>query len=56
MEAVENLKEKQRADADIAKRLEQGEAAINKTSEKKKRIQERANLVKEKEKADEKKG
>ena len=51
MEAVENLKEKQRAHAEIAKRLEEAEAAMNKPSEKEKIIQEQANLIKEKEKA-----
>ena len=51
MEAVENLKEKQRAHAEIAKRLEEAEAAINKPSEKEKIIQEQANLIKEKEKS-----
>ena len=53
LEAVENLKEKQRAQAEIAKRLEEAEAATNKPSEKEKIIQEQANLIKEKEKADE---
>ena len=51
MEAVENLKEKQRAHAEIAKRLEEAEAALNKLSDKEKIIQEQANLIKEKEKA-----
>ena len=51
MEAVENLKEKQRAHADIAKRLEEAEAAMNKLSEKEKIIQEQEKLIKEKEKA-----
>ena len=51
LEAVENLKEKQRAHADIAKRLEETEAAMNKPSEKEKIIQEQSNLIKEKEKA-----
>ena len=51
MEAVENLKEKQRAHAEIAKRLGEAEAAMNKLSEKEKTIQEQANLIKEKEKA-----
>ena len=50
LEAVENLKEKQRAHAEIAKRLEEDEAATNKPSEKEKIIQEQANLIKEKEK------
>ena len=36
MEAVENLKEKQRAHADIVKRLEEAEAAMNKLSGKEK--------------------
>ena len=36
LEAVENLKEKQRAHAEIAKRLEEAEAAMNKLSEKEK--------------------
>ena len=51
MEAVENLKEKQLAHADISKRLEEAEAAMNKLSEKEKIIQEQANLIKEIEKA-----
>ena len=51
MEAVENMKEKQRAHAEITKRLEEAEAAMNKPSEKGKIIQEQANLIKEKEKA-----
>ena len=51
MEAVENLKEKQRAHADIAKRLEEAEAAMNKLSDKEKIVQDKANLIKEKEKA-----
>ena len=42
MEAVENLKEKQRAQAEIAKRLEEAEAAMNKLSEKENIIQEQA--------------
>ena len=46
MEAVENLKEKQRAHAEIAKRPEEAEAAMNKLSEKEKIIQEQANLIK----------
>ena len=46
LEAVENLKEKQRAHAEIAKRLEEAEAAMNKLSEKEKIIQEQANLIK----------
>ena len=50
MEAVENHKEKQRAHTDIAKRLEEAEAAMNKLGEKEKIIQEQANLIKEKEK------
>ena len=33
LEAVENLKEKQLAHAEIAKRLEEAEAAMNKLSE-----------------------
>ena len=48
MEAVENLKEKHRAHAEIAKRLEEAEAAMNKLSEKEKKIQEQSNLKKEK--------
>ena len=51
MEAVENLKEKQRAHAEIAKRLEEAEADMNKPIEKEKIIQEQANIIKEKEKA-----
>ena len=51
MEAVENLKEKQRAHAEISKRLEEAEAAMNKLSEKEKIIQEQVILVKEREKA-----
>ena len=39
MEAVENLKEKQRAHAEIAKRIEEADAAMNKLSEKEKTIQ-----------------
>ena len=46
MEAVENLKEKQWAPAEIAKRLEEAEAAMNKPSEKEKIIQEQENLIK----------
>ena len=42
MEAVENLKEKQRAHAEIAKRLEEAEAAMNKLREKEKIIKEQA--------------
>ena len=53
MEAVENLKEKQRAHAEIAKSLEEAEADMNKLSEKEKIIQEQANLIKEKQKASE---
>ena len=48
LEAVENLKEKQRVHAEIAKRLGEAEAAINKLSEKEKIIQEQAKLIKEK--------
>ena len=48
MEAVENLKDKQRAHAGIAKRLEEAEADMNKLSEKEKIIQEQENLIKEK--------
>ena len=48
MVAVENLKEKQRAHAEIAKRLEESEAAMNKTSEKEKIIQEQAKQIEEK--------
>ena len=51
MEAVENLKEKQLAHAEIEKRLEEAEAAMNKLSEKEKIIQEQANVIKEKENA-----
>ena len=51
MEAVENLKEKQRAHAEIEKRLEEAEVAMNKPSEKEEIIQEQANLIKEKEKS-----
>ena len=51
MKAVENQQEKQRSHAEIAKRLEEAEAAMNKLSEKEKIIQEQANLIKEKEKA-----
>ena len=47
LEAVEILKEKQRAHAEIAKRLEEAEAAMNKPSDKKKIIKEQANLIKE---------
>ena len=46
MEAVENLKEKQRAHTEIAKSLEEAGAAMNKLSEKEKTIQEQANLLK----------
>ena len=46
MEAVENLKEKQRSHADITKRLEEAEAAMNKPSEKERIIQDQANLIK----------
>ena len=46
LEAVENLKEKQPAHADIAKRLEEAEADMNKPSEKEKIIQEQVNLIK----------
>ena len=53
MEAVKNLKEKQWVHADIAKRLEEAEAAMNKLSEKEKIIQDQPNLIKEKEKASE---
>ena len=48
LEAVENLKDKQRAHAEIAKRLEEAEAAMNKLIEKEKIIQKQANLIKEK--------
>ena len=51
MEAVENLKEKQRDHAEISKRLEEAEEALNKLSDKEKIIQEKANPIKEKEKA-----
>ena len=43
MEAVENLKEKQLAHAEIAKSLEEAEAAMNKLSEKEKIIQKQSN-------------
>ena len=46
MEAVENLQEKQRAHAEIAKRLEESEADMNKPSEKENIIQEQANHIK----------
>ena len=46
LEAVENLKEKQRAHAEISKRLEEDEADMNKPSEKEKIVQEQANLIK----------
>ena len=46
MEAVENLKEKRRAHAEIAKRLEEADTAMNKLSEKEKIIQEQANIIK----------
>ena len=49
MEAVENLKEKQRAHEEIAKKLEEAEAAMNKLSEKEKIIQEQAKQIEEKE-------
>ena len=48
MEAAEILKEKQPAHAEIAKRLEGDEEAMNKLSEKEKITQEQANLIKEK--------
>ena len=48
MEAVENLKKKHRAHAEISERLEEGDAAMNKVSDKEKIIQEQANLIKEK--------
>ena len=48
MEAVENLRKKQRDHAEIEKRLEEAEAAMNKLSENEKIIQEQANLIKEK--------
>ena len=51
MEAVENLKEKQRAHAEISKRLEEADAAMNKPSKKEKIIQEQAKLIKVKKKA-----
>ena len=51
METIENLKDKQRANAEIAKRLEEAEADMNKLSEKENIIQEQENLIKEKEKA-----
>ena len=50
MEAVENLKEKQPDHAEIAKRLEEAEAAMNKPNEKEKIIQEQAKLIEEKRK------
>ena len=46
LEAIENLTEKQPDYAEIAKRLEEAEAAMNKLSEKEKIIQEQANLIK----------
>ena len=46
MEAVENMKDKQRAHAEIPRRLEEAEAAMNKPIEKEKIIQEQANLIK----------
>ena len=46
MEAVGNLKEKQRSHAEIAKRLGKAEADMNKLSEKEKIIQEQANIIK----------
>ena len=46
LEAVENLKEKQWAQAEIAKRIEEAEAAMKKLSQKEKTIQEQANLIK----------
>ena len=45
------MKQKQQAHAEISKRLEEAEAAMNNQSEKEKIIQEQANLIKEKEKA-----
>ena len=51
MEGAENLKEKQRAHAEIVKRLEEAETTMNKLSQKEKIIQEQAKLIKEKEKA-----
>ena len=48
---IENPKEKQRDHADILKRLEEAEAAMNKPSETEKIIQEQANLIKEKDMA-----
>ena len=48
MEAVKNLKKNQRDHADIAKRLGEADAAMNKPSEKERIIQEQANLIKEK--------
>ena len=51
MAAAYKLEEKLLAHAEIAKRLEEAEAAMNKLSDKDKIIQEQANLIKEKEKA-----
>ena len=49
MEAVENLKEKQQDHAEIEKRLEEAESAMNKLSEKEKIIQEQAKQIEERE-------
>ena len=46
LEAVEHQKENHRDHAEIAKRLEEAKAAMNKLSEKDKIIQEQANLIK----------
>ena len=46
MQAVENLKDKQQDHAEIAKRLEEAEASMNKLIEKEKIIQEQENLIK----------
>ena len=51
MEAVENLKQKQQDHAKITERLEEAKAAMKNLSEKKKIVQEQANLIKEKVKA-----
>ena len=50
METVESLKEKQRAHAEISKRLEEAEAVMNKPSEKEKIIQEQKKPLKRKRK------
>ena len=48
MEAVETLKEKHRAYAEILKSIEEAESAMNKLSEKEKIIQEKSKLIEEK--------